>query len=78
MPKLGQDILSDARKDNLKVYISNFSNRATNKLVVKFYKVLIFWRNTLHREIFFIFYAMKEASRQNKQMMLLFLKKSLV
>ena len=76
MPKLGQDILSDARKDNIKVYISNFSNRATNKLVVKFYKVLIFWRNTL--TIFFIFYAMKETSRQNKQMLLLFLKKSLV
>ena len=28
--------LSDARKDNLKVYINNFSNRATNKLVVSF------------------------------------------
>ena len=31
--------LSDARKDNLKVYVGNFSNRATNKLVVKFQKI---------------------------------------
>ena len=28
--------LSHGRKDNLKVYINNFSNRATNKLVVSF------------------------------------------
>ena len=34
--------LSDARKDNLNVYISNFSNRVINKLVLKFQKVLIF------------------------------------
>ena len=67
--------LWDARKDNLKVYVSNFSNKATNILVVKFHKVLIFSRNTL--AIFFIFYAMKETNRQNKHMLLLFSEKKL-
>ena len=66
--------LSDARKDNLKVYVSNFSNRAINILVVKFQKVLIFLSNTL--AIFFIFYGTTEANRQNKHMLLLFLKKN--
>ena len=52
--------------------LSNFSNRATNKLVVKFQKVLIFSRNTLKN--FFISYVMKETNGQNKHMLLLFLK----
>ena len=39
--------LSYAREDNLKAYVNNFSNRATNALVVKFHKVLIFSRNAL-------------------------------
>ena len=58
--------LSDVRKDNLKLYIKNFSNRATNKLVVSFNFLI----NTL--TIFFIFYA------KNKHMLLLVLKKNLV
>ena len=60
--------LSDARKDHLKVYIRNFSNRATSKLVVKFHKDLIFSRNA--RTIFFILFAMKETNRQNKYKLL--------
>ena len=64
---------SDRRKDHLKVYISNFSNRATNKLVVKFHKVLITSRKAL--TIFFIFYAMKETNRKKKYMLLLSPKK---
>lgn len=56
----------------LKVYINKFFNRGTNKLVVKFHKVLIFSRNAL--TIFHIFYAMSNTNRQNKCLMLYFLK----
>ena len=61
--------LSNTRKDHLKVYINNFSDKATNNLVLKRHKVLILSRNT--RTIFFIFYTVSETNRQNKIMMVI-------